>query len=298
MVTVRFSRMDRGDKTFTLIVYILLTLLTVVVLYPLLFVLAASFSDPDLVLKGEVTIFPKGFTLKPYSMVFENEDIWRGYLNTIVYTVVGTLINVAMTILLAYPLSRPDMPLKKPITLMIIFTMYFDGGMIPSYLLVRQLGLYNSMWALIIPVAISTYNFVVARSFFESSIPKEMYESAMIDGSSDIRTLFQIVLPLSSAIIAVLTLFYAVEHWNSYFSALIYLQNEDLYPLQIILRNILLLGQTEQMGSNDVGMGEKIKMAEAIKYSAIVISSLPVLCIYPFVQKHFVKGVMIGAVKG
>jgi putative aldouronate transport system permease protein len=154
------------------------------------------------------------------------------------------------------------------------------------------------MWALIIPVAISTYNFVVARSFFESSIPKEMYESAMIDGSSDIRTLFQIVLPLSSAIIAVLTLFYAVEHWNSYFSALIYLQNEDLYPLQIILRNILLLGQTEQMGSNDVGMGEKIKMAEAIKYSAIVISSLPVLCIYPFVQKHFVKGVMIGAVKG
>ena len=196
------------------------------------------------------------------------------------------------------PLSRKDMPFRRPITLFVVFTMYFNGGMIPTYLLVRDLGIYDSIWAIVLPVAITTYNFIVAKTFFENSIPHEMYESAMIDGSSNIRTLISIVLPLSSSIIAVLILFYAVSHWNSYFSALIYLRNEELFPLQIILRDILLLGQTEQMGTNDVGMGDKIKMAEGIKYSVIVVSSVPVLVLYPFVQKHFVKGVMIGAVKG
>lgn len=298
MVTEKFSRMDRGDKTFVIVNYAIALLLSAIALYPLIFVLSASFSDPDMVLKGKVILLPKGFTLKPYSMVFQNEDIWRGYLNTIIYTGVGTLVNVVMTVMLAYPLSRPDLPLRRPITLLIVFTMYFDGGMIPNYLLVRSLGMYNTMWALIIPVAISTYNLIVAKSFFENSIPREMYESASIDGASDLRTMVQIVLPLSQAIIAVLTLFYAVTHWNSYFSALIYLKDESKNPLQIILRDILLLGQTEQMGSNDVGMGEKIKMSEAIKYSSIVISSVPILCAYPFVQKYFVKGVMIGAVKG
>lgn len=298
MVKVPFFKQSLGDKVFISITYAISVFLVCVVLYPLIFVVSASFSDPDLVLSGKVVLLPKGFTLKPYAMVFENEEIWMGYLNTVIYTVLGTFINVVMTILLAYPLSRYDMPLRKPITLMIVFTMYFEGGMIPTYLLVRQLGLYDTIWAMIIPTAISTYNFIVAKSFFESSIPKELYESAEIDGCSDIRTLGQIVIPLSPAIIAVLALYYAVDTWNSYFNALIYLQNEKLFPLQIILRNILLLGQTEQMGSNDVGMGEKIKMAEAIKYSAIVISSLPILCVYPFIQKYFVKGVMIGAVKG
>lgn len=257
MVKIPFSKLDAGDKLFLLVTYLISFIIILIVLYPLLFVLSASFSDPDMVLAGKVVLFPKGFTLKPYSMVFENKDIWRGYLNTIIYTVVGTVINVLMTILLAYPLSRQDMPFRKSITLLIVFTMYFDGGMIPTYLVVRQLGLYDTMWAMIIPVAISTYNFIVAKSFFESSIPKEMFESAEIDGSSDMRTLVQIVLPLSHAIIAVLTLYYAVSMWNSYFNALIYLRNEKLFPLQIILRNILLLGQTEQMGSNDVGMGRR-----------------------------------------
>ena len=291
-------KMSLTDRIFDIIVNILAVIIIVVILYPLLFVLAASFSDPDYVLQGEVTIFPKGFSLYPYKLVFQNGDIWRGYMNSIIYTVLGTFISLTLTICLAYSLSRKDMPHRKFLTLFILFTMYFSGGMIPSYLLVKNLKLYNTMWAVIIPVAINTYNFIVAKTFFENSIPKEMYESAMIDGSGDIRTLWSIVLPLSTSIISVLILYYAVDYWNAYFNALIYLNNEKLYPLQIILRNILLVGQTEQMGSNSVGMGEKIKMAEAIKYSVIVVSSLPVLIIYPFVQKHFVKGVMIGAVKG
>ena len=291
-------KMSLTDRIFDIIVNILAVIIIVVILYPLLFVLAASFSDPDYVLQGEVTIFPKGFSLYPYKLVFQNGDIWRGYMNSIIYTVLGTFISITLTICLAYSLSRKDMPHRKFLTLFILFTMYFSGGMIPSYLLVKNLKLYNTMWAVIIPVAINTYNFIVAKTFFENSIPKEMYESAMIDGSGDIRTLWSIVLPLSTSIISVLILYYAVDYWNAYFNALIYLNNEKLYPLQIILRNILLVGQTEQMGSNSVGMGEKIKMAEAIKYSVIVVSSLPVLIIYPLVQKHFVKGVMIGAVKG
>ncbi|MEG0752477.1 MAG: carbohydrate ABC transporter permease [Angelakisella sp.] len=291
-------KLSSADKTFDIIINCIGVVIILIVACPLVFVLAASFSDPDLVLKGEVLFFPKGITLEPYKMVFENERIWRGYANTIFYTLTGTIINIFMTILAAYPLSRKDLPGRRFFMLVFIFTMYFNGGLIPTYLLVRDLGMYNSIWAILIPTAISTYNLIVAKTFFESTIPHEIYESAMIDGSSNIRTLFKIVLPLSKSIIAVLVLYYGVAHWNSYFSALVYLRDESLFPLQIILRDILLLGQTEQIGSNSVGMGEKIKMAEAIKYSVIVVSSLPVLVIYPFVQKHFVKGVMIGAVKG
>ena len=286
------------DQVFNSVVNVFSIITILIVLYPLVFVLSASFSDPDLVLKGEVLLLPKGITLEPYRMVLQNEKIWLGYRNTIVYTLLGTAINLVMTIMLAYPLSRKDMPFRRAITLFVVFTMYFNGGMIPTYLLVRDIGIYDSIWAIILPVAITTYNFIIAKTFFENSIPHEMYESAMIDGSSNIRTLISIVLPVSSSIIAVLILFYSVSHWNSYFSALIYLRNETLFPLQIVLRDILLLGQTEQMGTNEVGMGDKIKMAEGIKYSVIVVSSLPVLLLYPFVQKHFVKGVMIGAVKG
>ena len=287
-----------NDTLFDGIVNIFAVFTILLVLYPLVFVLSASFSDPDLVLRGKVLLFPKGITLEPYRMVLQNEKIWIGYRNTILYTVLGTTINVVLTIMLAYPLSRKDMPLRRPLTLFVIFTMYFNGGMIPTYLLVRDLGIYDTIWAIVIPAAITTYNFIVTKTFFENSIPHEMYESAMIDGSSNIRTLISIVLPISTSILAVLILFYAVEHWNSYFSALIYLRKEGLYPLQIVLRDILLLGQTEQMGTNNVGMGDKIKMAEGIKYSVIVISTLPILVLYPFVQKHFVKGVMIGAIKG
>lgn len=294
----KLKKSMRSDFAFDLTVNLLGACIVLIVLIPLLFVLAASFSDPDLVLKGKVLLIPKGFTAKAYTMVFENQDIWRGFRNSCFYTVAGTLISVVLTILAAYPLSRKELPGRNLFMLLILFTMYFSGGMIPTYLLVKDLGMYNSVWALLIPAAISTYNLIVAKTFFENSIPGELYESARLDGCGNGSMLYRIVLPLSKAILAVLVLYYAVGIWNAYFDALIYVRDTSLHPLQIVLRNILLLGQTEQMGTNDVGMAEKIKMAEAVKYSAIVVSSIPMLLIYPFVQKYFVKGVMVGAVKG
>ena len=291
-------RQSRGDAVFDVSVCAIGILLVAIVLLPLLFILAASFSDPDQVLHGKVFIIPKGLTIEPYRLVFKNTDIWRGYRNTIFYTVAGTFINLVMTVMAAYPLARKEMKGRRFLSLIVIFTMYFNGGIIPTYLLVRDLGMYNTVWAILIPSAISTYNLIVARTFFEQSIPPDLYESAKLDGCGSVRTLISIVLPLSKAILAVLVLYYGVGHWNAYFNALVYIRNEELHPLQIVLRNILLLSQTEQMGSNDVGMGEKIKMMEGIKYSVIVVSSVPVLLLYPFVQKYFVKGVMIGAVKG
>lgn len=291
-------RQSQGDRVFNGVVYLAATAILVIVLLPLIFVVSASFSDPDLVLKGKVFLLPKGLTIMPYKLVFQNPDIWLGYRNTLFYTFGGTFINICMTVLAAYPLSRKDMKGRRALTLVILFTMYFNGGLIPTYLLVRDLKMDNTIWAMLIPVAISTYNLIVCKSFFESSIPSEIYESALLDGCSNARMLVSIVLPLSKAILAVLVLYYGVEHWNSFFNALVYLRNKQLYPLQIFLRDILLQGQTEQMGSNDVGMGEKIRMAEAIKYSVIIVSSVPMLILYPFVQKYFVQGVMVGAVKG
>ena len=287
-----------SDLAFDIIVNAIGVVIVLIVLVPLIFVIAASFSDPDLVIRGEVLLWPKGFTTEAYTMVFENEDIWRGFVNSCFYTVAGTAISVVLTILAAYPLSRKNFQGRNIFMMLILFTMYFNGGMIPTYLLVRNLGMYNTVWALLIPAALSTYNLIVAKTFFESSIPTELYEAGTLDGCNNMQMLLRIVLPLSKAILAVLVLYYAVDIWNAYFDALIYIRDEDMHPLQIVLRNILLLGQTEQMGTNDAGMAEKIKMAEAVKYSAIVVSSIPMLLIYPFVQKYFVKGVMIGAVKG
>lgn len=298
MKTEQIKKVFRSDFLFDVCVNLIAALVVLIVLVPLIFVLAASFSDPDLVIRGEVLLIPKGFTLKAYTMVFENEDIWRGFRNTCFYTIAGTGISVVLTVLAAYPLSKKELPGRNLFMMLILFTMYFSGGMIPTYLVVKDLGMYDTIWALLIPAAISTYNLIVAKTFFENSIPSEVYESARLDGCNNVAMLPKIVLPLSKAILAVLTLYYAVGIWNAYFDALIYIRNTDLHPLQIVLRNILLLGQTEQMGTNDVGMAEKIKMAEAIKYSAIVVSSIPMLLLYPFVQKYFVKGVMIGAVKG
>lgn len=291
-------KQTRRETAFHIAVNLSSVLVVIIMVVPLIFVLAASFSDPDLVLKGKVLLYPKGITVKAYQMVFENNEIWRGYINTIFYTVTGTLISVALTILAAYPLSRKDFFGRKILLLIMVFTMYFNGGMIPTYLLVRDLGMYNSVWAIILPAAISTYNLIVAKTFFETSIPEELFESALLDGCGNIKMLFKIVLPLAKSILAILVLYYAVDMWNSYFNALIYLNEDKKYPLQIILRNILLIGQTEQFGTNDVGMAEKIKMAEAVKYAVIVVSSLPMIILYQFVQKHFVKGVMIGAIKG
>lgn len=287
-----------GDKVFDIAVYFLSAIILVLVMYPLLFVVSASFSSPDQVLNGNVVLWPKGLTLEPYRKVFENQAIWIGYRNTVLYTVLGTLVNIIMTVMAAYPLSRKDLPLRNLLMLLIVFTMYFTGGMIPTYLLVRDLHMDNTIWAMILPGAIATYNLIVMRTFFQTHIPDELYESAMLDGCSNLRMLFSIVLPLSKAILAVMVLFYSVAHWNAYFNALIYLRSERLYPLQLILREILILNQSEEMGTNNVGMAEKVLMAESIKYSVIIVSSLPVLFFYPFLQRYFVKGVMIGAIKG
>lgn len=294
----KISEALHSDRLFDWVITLIAMIVILIVLIPLIFVMAASFSDPDMVIRGKVFLIPKGITTKAYTMVFENKDIWRGFANSLFYTAAGTLISVTLTVLAAYPLSRKGLPGRNLLMMGILFTMYFSGGMVPTYLLVRDLGMYNTVWAVLVPAALSTYNLIVAKTFFENSIPDELYESAYLDGCGNIQMLFKIVLPLSKAILAVLVLYYAVGIWNSYFDALIYLKDTAKHPLQIVLRNILLLGQTEQMGTNDVGMAEKIKMAEAIKYSAIVVSSIPMILIYPFIQKHFVKGVMIGAVKG
>ncbi|MEI2396683.1 carbohydrate ABC transporter permease [Paenibacillus sp. FSL R10-2199] len=286
------------EKRFDVIVYLLAAIIIILVLYPLLFVVSASFSDPARVLNGEVWLLPKGVTLEAYSNILHNDKIWTGYRNTLIYTVVGTSVNIMMTLLAAYPLSRPDLPGRKLLMLIVTLTMFFSGGLIPSYLLVKNLGMVDTMWALIIPGAISTYNLIVMRTYFESSIPWELQEAAHIDGCSNWRLLITIILPLSKPIIAVMVLFYAVGHWNSFFNALIYIRSEDRYPLQLVLREILMISQAASVDGGNVGLEDKILLSESIKYAVIIVSSLPVLLMYPFVQKHFVKGVMIGSIKG
>lgn len=285
------------EKIFDAVIYTIATLVIVIVLYPLIFVVSASFSDPAKVLSGEVWLLPKNITFEAYTNILHNGKIWTGYTNTIIYTVVGTAVNIVMTVLAAYPLSRPDLPGRKVLMVLITLTMFFGGGLIPSYLLVKNLGLLDTMWALIIPGAIATYNLIVMRTYFQTSIPWELQEAAHIDGCSNWRLLLNIILPLSKPILAVMVLFYAVGHWNSYFNSLIYIRNEAKYPLQLVLREILLISQSDAVDAN-VGLENKVLLAESIKYAVIMISSLPILIMYPFVQRHFVKGVMIGSIKG
>ena len=289
---------SREDWVFDAVIYTIAAVIIAIVLYPLLFVVSASFSDPAKVLGGEVWLLPKGLNVDAYVNILHNDKIWIGYRNTIFYAVVGTAINLVMTIIAAYPLSRPDLPGRGVIMLFITLTMFFSGGLIPTYLLIKNLGMVDTVWALLVPGAIATYNLIVMRTYFQSSIPWELQEAAHIDGCSNMRLLLNIILPLSKPIIAVMVLFYAVGHWNSYFGALIYLRNEALYPLQLVLREILLISQSAAIDGGSVGLEQKIMLAESIKYAVILVSSLPVLIMYPFVQKHFVKGVLIGSVKG
>ncbi|WP_442953074.1 carbohydrate ABC transporter permease [Paenibacillus sp. Soil750] len=298
MMQAQMRKKRKSDeKVFDAVVNGLAFLIVVVVLYPLLFIVSASFSDPALVLNGEVILLPKQITLEAYQNVFQNEQIWNGYANTILYTAVGTIINLIMTTLAAYPLSRPDLPGRGIIMVFITLTMFFSGGLIPSYLLVKNLGMVDTMWALVIPGAIATYNLIVMRTYFQSNIPWEIQEAAHMDGCSNWKLLTHVILPLSKPIMAVMVLFYAVGHWNSFFNALIYIRSKDLYPLQLVLREVLMVSQADVVDSS-VGLESKILLAESIKYVVIIISSLPVLLMYPFVQKHFVKGVMIGSLKG
>ncbi|MCG7409017.1 carbohydrate ABC transporter permease [Paenibacillus sp. ACRRX] len=288
-----------GDRIFNIINYVLLTILTVIVLYPLLFVLSASISDPEHVLRGDVWLIPKGFNLEAYTKIFQNKDILLGYGNTILYTLIGTAINLVMTVCAAYPLSRKDFAGRGMITGMIVFTMFFGGGLIPTYLLIKNLNMLDSLWVMVIPNAVSVWNIIIMRTFFQQSIPGELQESAMIDGCNHFQTLFRIVLPLSMPIIAVMILFYAVGHWNSYFNALIYLTSKDKFPLQLILREILIQSDSGEFIKLTSESAVRMKMSvEGLKYAVLVVANLPMLILYPFLQRYFVKGIMIGALKG
>lgn len=293
------TRKVSDEKWFDIAVVIISAIILIVVLYPLIFVVSASFSDPEKVMNGEMWLFPVDFTLDAYIEILNNEDIWIGYKNTIIYTLGGTIINIILTTLAAYPLSRRDLPGRNIFMFIITFTMFFNGGLIPTFLVVQGLGMVDTIWAMMIPNAIATYNLIVMRTYFQASIPWEIQESAMIDGCNNIQMLWKIILPLSKPILAVMILFYAVGHWNAFFNALIYLRDDSLYPLQLVLREILLVTQASATeGLDSFGLGEKLLLGESIKYALIIVASLPVLIMYPFVQKYFVKGVMIGSIKG
>lgn len=295
----RFKNYSLGDKIFVVAVIAILSIFFVAVLYPCVFVISASFSSGTAVQAGKVVLFPVEPTLEGYKTVLNTPTVWLGYRNSILYTVIGTVINLAMTMTAAYCLSRKDLPGRNFVMLAFTFTMFFSGGMIPMYIQVQNLKLLNTMWSLLLPGAISVYNLIVARTFIVNTIPGDLLEASQIDGCSDVRYYISIVLPLSGAIIAVEALFYAVGHWNAYFNAMIYLSKRELYPLTLYLREILMSSNIDPSTVTDPELQARLAdMVGIIKYALIVVAVVPVLLIYPFVQKHFVKGVMIGSVKG
>lgn len=293
----------KEDVIFDTVIFIVLTILLLIVAYPLWWVIISSVSDPKAVSGGQVIWHPIGFTFKGYGEVFKDNSVVRSFLNSILYTVCGVLVNLAVTLPTAYALSRDKFSGKKVITMFYVITMFFSGGLIPTYLVVQNLHLLDTMWALILPGCLSVYNMIVARTFFKTNISEELYEAAEIDGCTQGRFFFQIALPLSGAITAIMVLYYGVGHWNSYFSGLIYLSDQNKYPLQLVLRSILItnesaLQQAATTAEARAALNEKKELIEVMKYSLIIISSIPVLVLYPFIQRHFVKGVMIGSVKG
>lgn len=291
--------LSRDDKIFYTAVNIVLTLITIVVLYPLIYVLSASFSSGRAILSGKVWLYPVDFSLEGYQEVFKNQNIWIGYGNTIFYTVVATALNVFFTMVAAYPLSRRNLPGKNAIMMIFTFTMFFNGGMIPNYMLMKNLHIINTRAVMIIPGLISVYNLIIARTFIQSSIPYELYEACQVDGATNTRFFFQMVLPLSKAVLAVLALYYAVGHWNAYFNALLYLSDRRMYPLQLFLREILVANtMNESTGIDPELLAAKQGMSDLLKYCLIVVATVPILCVYPFIQKYFATGVMIGSIKG
>nr|WP_310500979.1 carbohydrate ABC transporter permease [Paenibacillus qinlingensis] len=280
-------------------IYIALSFVLLITLYPLIFILSASISNPVDVLQGKVWLWPKGLNFEAYTRVFQNKDIIVGFRNTIIFTVLGTAFNLLMTTLGAYPLSRKDLFGRNKILLFFTLTMFFSGGLIPTYLVIKQLGLFNSPLVMIIPGAVTVWNLIIMKTYFQTSIPYELQEAAFIDGCSNTKVLTKVILPLSLPIVAVMVLFYGVGHWNAFFNALIYLNDRSMFPLQLILREILIQNQMQDMLNSGVEISEKqLMMVESIKYSVIVVSSIPVLLLYPLLQRYFVKGVMIGAIKG
>lgn len=301
--TGNLQRNSRSDTIFNIVNVTTMLILLVVFVWPLWFVLIASFSNPIKVTMGEVLLLPKEFTLLSYETMVANKDIWTGYSNAIFYTVVGTAINLVLTVCCAYPLAQKDFMPRKFLTIMFMITMYFSGGMIPTYLTVKDVGLVNTRWAMIIPTAISMYNCLVMRTYFVNSIPYELKEASLLDGANAAQYLIRVVLPLSKPILAVIGLYYAVSHWGDYYHALIYLFDKELYPLQSVLREILFsanaANNVDFASGEDPAMVEQLMaLAATLKYSVIIVACVPMMAIYPFIQKFFVKGVMIGSVKG
>ena len=285
-----------SNTVFTVGIYLVAIIAALLWLYPLVFVISASVSDPQALLNGDVLLFPVGFNLKAYEYIFKNNQLLVGYGNTIFYSVVGTAYNMILTIFAAYPLSRPNLKGRGFLTFMITFTMFFGGGMIPTYLNVNSLHMLNTLWVMFVPGAISATNFIIMRNYFTYSVPSELIEAAHMEGASQLQILRKIVLPLSTPILGVLTIYYMAGHWNAYFSAIIYLSDENLMPLQVFLRRILIIGGMEGMSSGST-MTDNV-IYESLKYAIIVVSTLPMILGYLLVQKSFKKGIMMGSLKG
>jgi ABC-type sugar transport system, permease component len=289
-----------GDVLFDAFIAAACILVFLIVAYPLYFVVIASVSDSTMVATGKVWVWPRGFSLFGYSEIFGDTRIWRGYRNTILYTTLGTFVNLLFTLPAAYALSRQEFRARRFLMFVFVVTMFFSGGLIPTYLLIKGLGMTNTMWVFIFPFCVNVYNLIIVRTFFETSLPRELYEAAAMDGCGHFRFFWSVALPLSKAVISVIGLYYAVAHWNDFFTALVYVRDNDLQPLQIVLRDILLSNQVFQSGAGTGGQagGYAQRYADQIKYGVIIVSTLPILLVYPFIQKYFEKGVMIGSVKG
>ncbi len=291
------GRWAPANVAFNVFNYTVLVFLSLICLYPILYVLFASVSDPmRLTAHRGLLVKPLGFTMRGYQVLMKDKSILTGYRNTLVYVVLGTIVNMVMTIMGAYSLSRPNLMLKKPMMMMITVTMFFSGGLVPWYLTMRQIGVYNNIWAMILPTAIGTWNMVILRTGFQS-VPRELEEAALIDGASQFRILKDVIIPLSKPVLAVILLYYTVEHWNAWFNAMVLLTDKSRYPLQLKLRELLVLNST-QAAAVDTSVSEVDSYRELIKYCVIVVATVPILCIYPFLQKYFVKGVMVGSLKG
>ena len=287
-----------NDLIFNIILYGISAFILLIVVYPLYFIIIASFSNPTEVANGHVWFVPSQFTVDGYKEIMRHGELWMGYRNTIVYTALGTVIGLAVNIPAAYALSRKDLVGRRFFTLYFVFTMFFGGGLIPTYFTIRNFGLYDTIWVMVLPFSVAVYHIIIARTFFDSSLPQGILDAAMIDGCGNLRFFFQIALPLSKAVLAVIALYTAVGQWNAYFNALVYIRTEELKPLQLVVRNILITNQAMAGTGDGLAAQEARRLSELMKYAVIIVTTVPIMCVYPFVQKYFSQGVMIGAIKG
>ncbi|MDR3120438.1 MAG: carbohydrate ABC transporter permease [Clostridiales bacterium] len=292
------KRAAAADPIFDIVDALIMAVVCVVIAYPLYYVLVASFTEPHIVTSGKFLLYPEQFYAGGYQRILKYPPIWSGYRNTVLYTVVGTVISLCVTIPAAYSLSRRDMAGRRFLMFLFTLTMFFSGGLIPLYMLIRGIGIYGSLWSVTLPTAVSVWNLIICRTFFETSLPFELYEAAELDGCSNFGFFFRVALPLSSTVVAVMILFYSTAQWNMFMNALMFLSDSDKMPLQVILRNLILINQVNQLSTDMTAVAEQQKLADQLKFGIIVVAALPLLCVYPFIQKYFARGIMIGSIKG